>query len=151
MDLFELKGHGYLLVIDYYSRWRERSHLQTTISGSIVDNCKSIFVRYGIREAVISDNDPQFFLRLTSSPHYPQGNEKLNVQFRQLKPFQNKKASDPYIALLNYHSIPPQHGKGPAELLMKRKLKAPMAQLFIKMYPAKKMLSNTKMQTHSSN
>ena len=34
-----------------------------------------------------------------------------------------KKASDPYIALLNYRSTPLQHGKSPAELLMNRKLR----------------------------
>ena len=45
MDVFELKGHIYLIIIDYFSRWIEISHLQKTTSGSIVNNCKSVFSR----------------------------------------------------------------------------------------------------------
>ena len=84
IDLFKLKGHTYLIIIDYYSRWIELSSLQKTTSGSIVNNCKSVFSRNGIPELVISDNGPQFtskeflnfsnrfgFVHLTSSPHYP--------------------------------------------------------------------------------
>ena len=65
MDLFELKG----------------SPLQKITSGSIVDNCKSVFSRNRIPELVISDNGQQFtskefldfsnrfsFVHLTSSP-----------------------------------------------------------------------------------
>ena len=56
MDLFELKGHTYLIIIDYYSWGREVSPLQKTSSGSIVNNCKSVFSRNGIPELVIFDN-----------------------------------------------------------------------------------------------
>ena len=58
MDLFELKGHTYLIIIDYYSRWIEVSLLQETTSGIIVNNYKSVFSRNGIPELVISDNGP---------------------------------------------------------------------------------------------
>ena len=53
MDMFKLKGHIYLIIIDYYSRCK-------TTSGCIVNNCKSVFSRNGIPELVISDNGPQF-------------------------------------------------------------------------------------------
>ena len=44
MDLIELKEHISLIIIDYYSRWIEISHLQKTTSGSIVNNYKSVFL-----------------------------------------------------------------------------------------------------------
>ena len=59
MDMVELKGHIYLIIIDYYSRWIEIAYLQKTTSGSIV-NSKSVFSCNGIPELVISDNVPQF-------------------------------------------------------------------------------------------
>ena len=135
MDLFELKGHTYLIIIDYYSRWIEVSLLQKTTSGSIVNNCKSVFSWNGIPELVISDNGPQFtskefldfsnrfgFVHLTSSPHHTQGNGKAERAVQTIKNLL-KKASDSYIALLNYRSTPLQYGKSPAELFMKRKLR----------------------------
>ena len=73
MDLFELKGHTCLMIIDYYSRWIEVSPLQKNTSDNIVS-------RNGIPELVMSDNGPQFtstefldfsnrfsFIHLTSS------------------------------------------------------------------------------------
>ena len=122
MDLFELKVHTYLIIIDYYSRWIEVSPLQKTTSGSIVNNCKSIFSWNGIPELVIPDNGPHFiskvfldfsnrfgFVHLTSSPHHPQGNGETERAVQTIKNLFK------YIALLNYRSTL-QHGKSPAEL-----------------------------------
>ena len=61
------------------------------------------------------------FVHLTSSPHYTQGNREAERAIQTIKNL-SKKASDPYIALLNYRSTPLQHGKSPAELFMNRKL-----------------------------
>ena len=132
MDLFEVKEHTYMIIIDYYSRWIEVSHLQKTTSGSIVNNCKSVFSGNRIPELVISDNSQQFtskefldfsnrfgFVHLTSSPHYPQGNEETERAVQTIKNLL-KKTSDLYIALLNYCSTPLQLGKSPAELSMNR-------------------------------
>ena len=84
---------------------------------------------------MISDNGPKFiskefldfsnrfgFVYLTSSPHYPQGNGEAERAGQTIKNLL-KKASDPYIALLNYRSTPLQHGKNPAELFMNKKLR----------------------------
>ncbi|GAB1602716.1 uncharacterized protein K02A2.6-like, partial [Argonauta hians] len=136
MDLFEIKNQKYLIIVDYYSRWIEIAYMQTTTSASIVNHCKSIFARHGIPEVVISDNGPQFiakeflefshyfgFTHITSSPHFPQGNGEAERAVQTIKNLL-KKASDPYIALLNYRSTPLQHGQSPAELLMNRKLRS---------------------------
>lgn len=135
MDLFELKGHQYLLIVDYYSRWIEFAHLTQTTSKSVIEHCKSIFARQGIPEVVVSDNGPQFssrefltfadsygFTHLTSSPHHPQGNGEAERAVQTLKNLL-KKAEDPYLAVLNYRATPLQNGSSPAELLMGRKLR----------------------------
>ena len=82
MDLFDLKGKPYLLLIDYYSKFIEVALLSSTTSSHIIDHVKSVFSRYGIPEIVISDNGPEFdsrqfadfsknydFLHITSSPY----------------------------------------------------------------------------------
>ena len=136
MDLFELSGKTYLIIIDYYSRWIEVVHLQNTSSSSVIDHCKSVFARFGIPEIVVSDNGPQFsskdflnfskyydFTHVTSSPYHPQGNGEAERAVGTVKNLL-KKADDPYLALLQYRSTPLQHGASPAELLMSRKLRS---------------------------
>lgn len=59
-DLFEFKGRNYLLVIDYFSKFIEVAHLQTTSSDQVIMHIKSIFSRHGIPEVVMSDNGIQF-------------------------------------------------------------------------------------------
>ena len=135
MDLFEWKGHQYLLVVDYFSRWIEITHLTQTTSSAVIEHVKAIFARQAIPEVVVSDNGPQFnsrvfvsfsenygFNHLTSSPLYPQGNGEAERALQTVKKLL-KKADDPYVALLNYRATPLQHGSSPAELLMGRKLR----------------------------
>ena len=86
-DLYEWKQHMYLMIIDYYSRYIEIAHLSGTTADEVIRHTKSIFVRHGIPEQVISDNGPQFaseayrkfardfhFEHVTSSPYFPQSN-----------------------------------------------------------------------------
>ena len=116
MDLFELNGHSYLIVEDYYSRWTETIHLKQTTSVAVLEHCKSIFARFGIPEVVLSDNGPQFssrellkfsqdycFTHITSSPYHPQG---IGEAERDVQTMKNllKKSTDPYTALLNNHA-----------------------------------------------
>ena len=130
MDLFEWKGHQYLLVVDYFSRWIEIAHLMQTTSSAVVEHVKAIFAHQGIPEVVVSDNGPQCssrvfvnfsenygFTHLTSSPLHPQGNGEAERAVQTVKKLL-KKADDPYVALLNYRATPLQHG-----LLMGRKLR----------------------------
>lgn len=60
MDLFEVKGEQYLIVVDYYSTFIEFAHLRQTTSGSVINHCRSMFSRHGIPEMVVSDNGSQF-------------------------------------------------------------------------------------------
>ena len=47
-DLFELKGKSYLLLVDYFSRYREVAKLTCTTTKSAVATMKPLFARHGI-------------------------------------------------------------------------------------------------------
>ena len=105
MDLSELNGQSYLIVVDNCSRWIETVHLKQTTSVVIMEYCKSIFARFGIPEVVLSDNGPQFssrefqdycFTHITSSPYNPQGNDETERAVQTVKNLP-KKSADPYI------------------------------------------------------
>lgn len=58
MDLFEWKGHQYLLVVDYFFRCIEIAHLTQNTSSAVIEHVKAIFARQGIPKVIISDNGP---------------------------------------------------------------------------------------------
>lgn len=147
MDLFDLRGKTYLLVVDYYSRWPEIRLLQHQTSGSIISCLKSIFATHGIPDVVISDNGPQFasaefrkfakgfcFVHATSSPRYPQANGEAERSVQTVKNLL-KKAADPYIALLLYRATPLQNGLAPSQLLMGRRLNTKLPSIQQSLYP----------------
>ena len=120
MDLFDLKGRTYIVVVDYYSRWVELRLLEQLDSKCVINKLKSIFATHGIPETIVSDNGPQFasaafqafareygFTHTTSSPRYPQSNGEAERAVQTVKQLL-KKAKDPYIALL-YRATPLQN------------------------------------------
>ena len=134
-DLFMWKQATYLLVIDYYSRFIEIAKLSSTTSEEVITHIKSIFARHGIPQTVILDNGPQYasssfnafadqygFQHITSSPRYPQANREAERAVQTIKGLL-RKSSDPYLALLSYHSTPLKLRYSPAELLMSRRLR----------------------------
>ena len=109
-DLFELEGHPYLLVIDYFSRYIEVAKLSSTTSPDVSVHLQSMFERHGIPEQLISDNGPQFsstsfakfaedygFTHILTSPRYPQANGEVERAVQTVKNLL-KKTSDPYKA-----------------------------------------------------
>ena len=79
MDLFQLKGNDYLLVMDYHSNYPEFA----TTAERVVAHTKTIFARHQIPVTVIRDSGRQFsshcfkgysenygFDHVTSSPLY---------------------------------------------------------------------------------
>lgn len=135
IDLFEMKGQKYLLLVDYFSRFIEVARLTSTTSQAVINHLKSIFGRHGIPETLISDNGPQFsasefanfaseygFTHVTSSPLYPQSNGEIERAVATVKSLLQK-SKDPYMAMLAYRSTPLEQGYSPAELQMSRKLR----------------------------
>ena len=98
MDLFDLHGKSYLLLVDYHSRWPEIRLLDRLTSTAIIVRLKSIFATHGIPDVVVSDNGPQFasvefkkfteefcFTHTTSSPRYPQANGEAERAVQTVK------------------------------------------------------------------
>lgn len=139
MDLVQIKGKDYLLVMDYHSNYPELAGLSDTTAERVVAHVKAMFSRHGIPMTVISDNGPQFtskcfkdfaekygFNHITSSPLYPQSNGLAEKGVQIVKRLLKKAADnteDPYLAILNYRASPLENGLSPAEMLMNRKLR----------------------------
>ena len=138
VDLFQLKGHPYLLVVDYFSPYPEVARLtkSNTTAADIIHHLKPMFARHGIPERFISYNGPQFiaadfarfadeygFTHITTSPRYPQANGEIERTVQTVKNML-KKTRELQRALLAYRSTPLEHGFSPAELLMGRKIRS---------------------------
>ncbi|XP_033106584.1 uncharacterized protein K02A2.6-like [Anneissia japonica] len=98
IDLFHFKNKEYHIVVDYFSRWVEVSHLHEISSACVVKKLKQIFAQHGIPEIIMSDNGPQFSSELfskfmkeygcthvTSSPRYPRSNGEVERAVRTVK------------------------------------------------------------------
>ena len=134
-DLCQVKGHSFLVVIDYYSRWLEIKLLKTTTSEAVIKKLKEIFAVHGIPDILLSDNGPQYmshefaefssqygFTHTTSSPYFPHGNAEAERAVQTAKRIIVQK--DPDIALLNYRTTPHSATKtSPGEALMGRRLR----------------------------
>lgn len=135
-DLCQHGSQAYLIVVDYYSRWIEIEHLQTTTSGHVINHMKSLFARWGIPEEVRSDGGPQFvsaefanfareygFLHTLSDPYFPQGNGAAERAVQTAKRIMAQ--PDPYLALMAYRATPVDvTGHTPSQLIMGRQIRS---------------------------
>ena len=58
-DLFEIKGHSYLVTIDYYSNFMEVDNVSSTTSNQVFALIKKQCAHYGIPKCIVSDPGPQ--------------------------------------------------------------------------------------------
>ena len=138
VDLMEFDGKHYLVTVDYFSNFWEVDYLTSPKSESVIMKLKAQFSRHGIPLVVMSDNGPQFdcndfkrfatkweFTHVTSSPHYPQSNGKVEGAVKTVKRLlQRAKASgqDPYLAILDFRNTPTQGiDSSPVQRLMSRR------------------------------
>lgn len=140
-DLCDYKGHNYLVLVDYFSRYLEVAHMPNTTSETVVCKLKNIFARFGIPELLVTDNGPQFvsdrfhkfakvwgFKHTTSSPHFPQSNGESERAVQEAKKALSQ--DDPFLALLIYRSTPVSPtGASPAELALGRRLRTTLPTL----------------------
>ncbi|XP_062516181.1 uncharacterized protein K02A2.6-like [Corticium candelabrum] len=91
-DLFEVKDHHYLVLVDYYSSFTEVERLTTTNTTAVIRAMKKQFARYGVPDTLITDRGPQYtsnefqdfakaweFQHNMSSPGHHQSNGKAEM------------------------------------------------------------------------
>ena len=139
-DLFFWKGHTYLLVVCYYSRFIELAKLRSLTTEEVITHLKSMFSRHGVCDIFTSDNGGcysgqamQKFMKeygikhITSSPRYPLGNAEAERAVQTCKRLLEK-SDDPYIALMHYRATPLSNGYSPSQLLYSRQIKTILPQ-----------------------
>lgn len=138
IDIAEIGGRAYLIVMDYYSRWLEILKIKPKTSTAVIKKLKKFFSRFGILEVIVADNNPcgnfEFkkfaldwdFTVINSSPNYPKSNglaEKAVGIAKVLikKSFHEKQDLELY--LLDYRNAPITGLQcTPAQLLQSREL-----------------------------
>ncbi|XP_052238360.1 uncharacterized protein K02A2.6-like [Dreissena polymorpha] len=147
MDLCELEGNNYLIIVDYFSNFIEVAPLQRdTRTSTILKLIKQNVARYGIMGSIISDNGPQFtsaefrefiekygITHITSSPLHQQTNglaEKAVQTVKNLIKKCSETGDDIYLALLELRNTPRDNNGSPMQRLMGRRAKTliPMKQ-----------------------
>ena len=87
VGLFNLDKQEYVVMVDYYSKFFEVTHLHNSKSKTVINHIKPQFARYGIPQIIAIDNGPEFnshefaefakqygFKHITLLPRYPQSN-----------------------------------------------------------------------------
>ncbi|CAB4017096.1 Transposon Ty3-G Gag-Pol poly, partial [Paramuricea clavata] len=138
VDLFELDGQTFLIAVDYYSGLFEVQDMTSTVASRVITVLKSWFARHGIPITVMSDNGPPFnsesfkdfsdewdFNHITSSPHHPQSNGKVENAVKTCKSLLKKARDDkqaPLLSILEWRNTPTEGmGASPAQLLYGRR------------------------------
>lgn len=60
IDLYELDGKDFMIVVDYYSSYFEVDRLNTKTGKEIICRLKTHLARHGIPDELMSDNGPPF-------------------------------------------------------------------------------------------
>ena len=102
-DLLTWNEHNYLITTDYFSSFFEVELLADTLSRMGIEKLSVHFAKHGIPDIFISDNGPQFinetfkcFMKkwnichVTSSPHYPLSNGKVENAVKTCKMLMKK-------------------------------------------------------------
>jgi hypothetical protein len=137
VDIFTFDNLDYLLTVDYLSGFFEVDRLPSKRVVDIVHCLKAHLARYGLPIYMYSDNSPfnsiEFrrfaekydFKHITSSPHFPQSNGKVESAIKIAKRLMEKAREDkedPHLALLALRNTPSEQlGASPAQIALGRR------------------------------
>lgn len=126
LDLFEIVGRNYLVIVDYYSSFTKVEFLTSTTSNHVIAIIKKMFARYGIPTQLVSDGGPQF--SSFQFKRHPQGNGKAEAAVKIVKNMMkttHADVKDQYLALLELRNTPRQDSNlSPAQMMFGRKLRS---------------------------
>ena len=123
IDLLELDGLHYLILVDYYSNSIEVALLKRdTTSHNVIKHLKENIARYGIMDTLMSDNGPQYtsaefksfvtsygIQHITSSPLYSQSHGLAEKAVQTVKNIFKKckeSGDDVYLSPLDIRNTP---------------------------------------------
>ena len=122
VDLFEVNGKIYLIVVDYFSNFFQIDILTKITTKQIIHCVKNHFARYGILKVIVSDCGLQFIshdfgafckkwhiTHITSSPGHQQENGKAKAAVKAAKHLLKTTArnhENQYLALLELRNAP---------------------------------------------
>ena len=132
------QGKDYLCTVDYYLNYFEVDSLEDKAATEVIQVLKRHFARHGIPNPLVSNNGPPFnsfefrhfaesydMEHVTSSPHYPQSNGKVENSVKTAKNLLKKsKAARPdiYLALLEWRNTPSEGlASSPAQRIFGRR------------------------------
>ena len=144
-DFFEVKGKGFLVIIDRYSSWPIVYQFHKATSSELVKAVRKVFETYGVAEKITSDGGGPFvgeefttFLKKwgvtqhQTSAYTPHSNLKAESAVRSVKKIVSENMGvngslevDRFsLALLNYRNTPCRFlNQSPAQILYARALK----------------------------
>jgi hypothetical protein len=142
-------GKMFLVVVDAHSKWLEIEIVPSATSANTIEKLCQMFATHGIPDIVVSDNGTAFtsgefkeFLlkngirHVTSSPYHPSSNGLAERYVQTFKRAMKKDTSDSIQKqlarfLFRYRSTPhTTTGTSPAQLLMGRRIKTHLDQLY---------------------
>ncbi|KAF7664614.1 hypothetical protein LDENG_00172020 [Lucifuga dentata] len=139
-DIFEYKGHPFLLIVDYYSKYPEVLNIRDKTSGTVIGKFKAVFARHGTPVELVADHVPfasaemnkfmrEWGFQITlSSPAFPLSNgmsERTIQTVKNMLRTAEKTGPDPHMALLHLQNTPiTGMNCSPAQLLMSRVLQS---------------------------
>ena len=158
VDLYEIKGGGYLVTVDYYSNFIEVDHLSSTTTRQVITKLKGHFARYGIPMQIVTDSGSQFLSRefkdftrnwgighATSSPEHHKSNGKAEAAVKIAKMMMRKAlldGTDQYEALLELRNTPRQDtGVSPAEMMFGRNTRSMLPSVGTKRIRSKRQVT----------
>eukprot|EP00095_Tigriopus_kingsejongensis_P000402 snap_masked-scaffold19_size710362-processed-gene-4.9 protein:Tk00402 transcript:snap_masked-scaffold19_size710362-processed-gene-4.9-mRNA-1 annotation:"PREDICTED: uncharacterized protein LOC100900865" len=135
VDLFELKGQHYLVMVDRYSLWTCVQNVRKLDTATIVQCLDRWFIDYGLPDRIRTDGGPQFrgpFKEYCSSmavdhelssPYNHQSNGHAESAVKSMKHLVTKSGSWPkfQLALREWRNTPTSKGLSPAQLLFNRR------------------------------
>ena len=146
VDIMHFKGKAALVSVDYFSGYISIGFLKAETSDAVIRSMNNHFRKFGLAERIISDNGPCFksekfrdfceeleIKHTTSSPHYHEGNGRVERAIQTVRQMLKKSMSDLQLtmAIVAYHDTPISSDlPSPAELFFNRRINSRLGLMY---------------------